>query len=32
MLYFKKVVIPSEDELKKHKDYLNSSLKRNYFN
>jgi len=32
ILYFKKVVIPSEDELKKHKDYLNSSLKRNYFN
>jgi len=32
ILYFKKVVIPSEDELKKHKDYLNSYLKRNYFN
>ena len=32
ILYFKKVVIPSEDELKKHKDYPNSSLKRNYFN
>jgi DNA polymerase III subunit epsilon len=30
--YFKKVVLPSEDELKKHKDYLKSNLKKNYFN
>ena len=30
--YFKKVVLPSKDEIKKHKDYLNQHLKRNYFN
>ena len=32
ILYFKKVIKPSEDELKKHKEYLNSLLKKNYFN
>jgi DNA polymerase III subunit epsilon len=32
ILYFKKVIIPSEDELKKHKEYLNNNLKKNYFN
>ena len=32
ILYFKKVVKPSHDELKKHKEYLNSFLKKNYFN
>jgi len=32
ILYFKKVVKPSDDELKKHKEYLNSLLKKNYFN
>ncbi len=32
ILYFKKVITPSEDELKKHKEYLNSFLKKNYFN
>ena len=32
VLYFKRVVKPSDDELKKHKDYLNSYLKKNYFN
>ena len=30
--YFKKVVLPSKDEIKKHKDYLNKHLKKNYFN
>ena len=30
ILYFKKVVKPSDDELKKHKEYLNSFLKKNY--
>ena len=30
--YFKKIVTPSEEELKKHKDYLKNSLKKNYFN
>jgi len=29
--YYKKVIKPSEDELKLHKDYLNSSLKKNFF-
>src|SRR5210317_765448 len=32
ILYFKKVVKPSDYELKKHKEYLNSFLKKNYFN
>ena len=32
ILYFKKVVKLSDDELKKHKEYLNSFLKRNFFN
>jgi len=32
ILYFKKVVKPSDDELKKHKEYLNNLLKKNYFN
>ena len=32
ILYFKKVITPSEDELKKHKEYLNNYLKKNYFN
>jgi len=32
ILYFKKIVKPSDDELKKHKEYLNSFLKKNYFN
>jgi DNA polymerase-3 subunit epsilon len=30
--YFKKIVLPSDDELKKHKEYLKSNLKKNYFN
>ena len=30
--YFKKIVTPSEDELKKHKEYLKNNLKKNYFN
>ena len=30
--YFKKIVLPSDDELKKHKEYLKSKLKKNYFN
>ena len=32
ILYFKRVIKPSEDELKKHKEYLNNYLKKNYFN
>ena len=32
ILYFKKVITPSEDEYKKHKEYLNNNLKKNYFN
>ena len=32
ILYFKKVIKPSEDEFKKHKEYLNSFLKKNFFN
>jgi len=30
--YFKKVIVPTEDELKKHKEYLKKNLKKNYFN
>ena len=30
--YFKKIVTPSEEELKKHKAYLKNNLKKNYFN
>ena len=29
--YFKKVVLPSKDEIKRHKEYLNQHLKKNYF-
>jgi DNA polymerase-3 subunit epsilon len=29
--YFKKVVTPTADELKKHKEYLKNNLKRNFF-
>ena len=30
--YFKKVISPSADELKKHNEYLKKNLKKNYFN
>ena len=30
--YFRKVIEPSSEELKKHKDYLKNNLKKNYFN
>ena len=29
--YSKKVILPTEEELKKHKEYLKNSLKRNFF-
>ena len=29
--YFKKVIKPSDVELKKHKDYLKNNLKKNFF-
>jgi len=29
--YFKKVVLPTDDELKKHKEYLKNNLKKNFF-
>ena len=31
ILYFKKVIKPSEDEIKKHKVYIKNNLKKNYF-
>ena len=31
ILYFKKVIKPSDDEIKKHKTYLKNNLKNNYF-
>jgi DNA polymerase-3 subunit epsilon len=30
--YFKKVIEPTEEELKLHKEYLKNSLKKNFFN
>ena len=30
--YYKKVILPSKEEIKKHKDYLKTYLKKNYFN
>jgi len=30
--YYKKVILPSNEELKKHKEYLKAYLKKNYFN
>ena len=30
--YFRKIIAPTEDEMKKHKEYLKSNLKKNYFN
>ena len=30
--YFKKIITPTKDEIKKHQEYLNSNLKKNYFN
>ena len=32
VLYYKKVIKPSDSELKKHKEYLDHFLKKNYFN
>ena len=32
VVYFKKVVEPTSEELKKHKEYLKNNLKKNYFN
>ena len=31
ILYFKKIIKPSETELKNHKDYIKSNLKKNFF-
>ena len=32
ILYFKKIIKPTSEELKKHKDYLKKNLKKNFFN
>ena len=32
ILYFKKVIKPTENEKKDHSDYLKSNLKKNFFN
>ena len=29
--YFKKIVLPTTEELKKHKEYLKNNLKKNFF-
>ena len=31
ILYFKKIITPSKDELSKHEEYLKNHLKKNYF-
>ena len=31
-LYYKKIVKPTDEEIKLHKDYLKSTLKKNFFN
>ena len=31
-LYFKKIIIPSSEEIKMHQDYLKTKIKRNFFN
>ena len=31
ILYFKKIIKPSDEEITKHKEYLNNNLKKNYF-
>ena len=31
VLYFKKIITPTQDELKKHKDYLKINLKKNFY-
>ncbi len=31
VIYFKKVVVPSKDEIKRHKEYLTQHLKKNFF-
>ena len=30
--YYKKIVLPSEEEIRKHKNYIKNNLKKNYFN
>ena len=30
--YYKKIIIPNSEEIKKHKEYLKLNLKKNYFN
>ena len=32
VVYFKKIITPTDEEIKKHKEYLKSNLKKNYFN
>jgi DNA polymerase III subunit epsilon len=32
VLYFKKIIKPTEEELKKHKEFLKTNLKKNFFN
>ena len=32
IIYFKKIITPSDDELKKHKEFLKKNLRKNFFN
>ena len=32
VLYFKKIIRPTDEDLKKHKEYLKNNLKKNFFN
>ena len=29
--YYKKIIVPSDDEIKKHKEYLKTNLKKNFY-
>ena len=32
VVYYKKIITPNDNEIKKHKEYLKLNLKKNYFN
>ena len=32
MSYFKKIILPSNEEINKHREYLKKNLKKNFFN
>ena len=30
--YYKKIILPTDEEIKKHKEYLKNNFKKNFFN